>query len=186
MEIRRGRGFPPDAFLRVESWSDTGTPSRPADGFARQIGAMYRGWADRRGMKCEVLDESAAPEPYRLLLAASGFAAHSILSAEDGLHLLETPADGGKRTHKVAARVRVVPQPEDPPRHGQSLSRQASEAVADHGTENLAIVRRYREEPSPLVRDAVRGWRTGKLERVLQGDFDLLGEERIERVPSGK
>jgi len=28
------------------------------------------------------------------------------------------------------------------------------------------------------VRDAVRGWRTGRLERVLGGDFDL--------VPSGE
>jgi len=27
------------------------------------------------------------------------------------------------------------------------------------------------------VRDAVRGWRTGRIERVLAGDFDL--------VPSG-
>ncbi len=37
------------------------------------------------------------------------------------------------------------------------------------------IVRRYREEPSPLVRDSARGWRTGRLERVLDGDFDLMG-----------
>jgi ATP-dependent Clp protease ATP-binding subunit ClpC len=36
------------------------------------------------------------------------------------------------------------------------------------------IVRRYREEPSPLVRDAVRGWRTGRLDRVLGGDFDVI------------
>jgi len=35
------------------------------------------------------------------------------------------------------------------------------------------IVRRYRLEPSPLVRDS-RGWRTGRAERVLAGDFDLF------------
>jgi hypothetical protein len=36
------------------------------------------------------------------------------------------------------------------------------------------IVRRYRENP-PLVRDAAAGWRTGRLELVLGGDFDLIG-----------
>jgi ATP-dependent Clp protease ATP-binding subunit ClpC len=35
-------------------------------------------------------------------------------------------------------------------------------------------VRRYREWPSPLVRDGVRGWRTGRLDHVLGGDFDLM------------
>jgi ATP-dependent Clp protease ATP-binding subunit ClpC len=35
-------------------------------------------------------------------------------------------------------------------------------------------VRRYREHPAPLVRDAVRGWRTGRAERVFGGDFDLF------------
>jgi ATP-dependent Clp protease ATP-binding subunit ClpC len=35
-------------------------------------------------------------------------------------------------------------------------------------------VRRYRSEPSPLVRDTERGWRTGRLEEVLAGDFDLF------------
>jgi ATP-dependent Clp protease ATP-binding subunit ClpC len=36
------------------------------------------------------------------------------------------------------------------------------------------VVRRYREKPAPLVRDAVRGYRTGRLDRVLAGDFDLF------------
>jgi hypothetical protein len=36
------------------------------------------------------------------------------------------------------------------------------------------IVRRYRERPTPLVRDAVRGWRTGRLDAVLAGGFDLV------------
>ena len=34
------------------------------------------------------------------------------------------------------------------------------------------VVRRYRREPSPLVRDA-SGWRTGRIDQVLAGDFDL-------------
>jgi ATP-dependent Clp protease ATP-binding subunit ClpC len=34
-------------------------------------------------------------------------------------------------------------------------------------------VRRYRPGRSPLVRDTARGYRTGRLDRVLAGDFDL-------------
>ena len=41
-------------------------------------------------------------------------------------------------------------------------------------TGNMAIVRRYREKPSPLVRDSVRDWRTGRLDRILDGDFDVV------------
>jgi ATP-dependent Clp protease ATP-binding subunit ClpC len=128
-------------------------------------------------MQCEVLEESPGPEPYQLLLAVSGFAAFSTLESEHGLHLLETPADDGKKTRKVAARVRVVAQPEDPPQAGESLSRQAHGVLAAESVDNPVIVRRYREEPSPLVRDVVRGWRSGRLDRVLQGDFDLLGAD---------
>ena len=40
---------------------------------------------------------------------------------------------------------------------------------------SLRVVRNYRERPSPLVRDSVKQWRTGKLDRVLAGDFDVIG-----------
>ena len=36
-----------------------------------------------------------------------------------------------------------------------------------------AVVRRYRTGPSPLVRDSARGYRTGNLDGVLAGEFDL-------------
>ena len=40
---------------------------------------------------------------------------------------------------------------------------------------NLAIVRRYREAPSPLVRQISGApWRSGKLDAVLAGNFDLI------------
>jgi ATP-dependent Clp protease ATP-binding subunit ClpC len=37
-----------------------------------------------------------------------------------------------------------------------------------------AVVRRYRRKPSPLVRNADGSWRSGRLDLVLRGDFDLL------------
>ena len=39
---------------------------------------------------------------------------------------------------------------------------------------NPTVVRRYRLPPDPLVRDSVRGYRTGRIDRVLAGDFDLF------------
>jgi ATP-dependent Clp protease ATP-binding subunit ClpC len=39
---------------------------------------------------------------------------------------------------------------------------------------NPEVVRRYREFPSPLVRDNLQGWRTGRLDKVWEGNFDLF------------
>ena len=36
------------------------------------------------------------------------------------------------------------------------------------------VVRRYRGAPAPLVRDVTGGWRSGRLDAVLRGDFDLI------------
>jgi ATP-dependent Clp protease ATP-binding subunit ClpC len=55
-----------------------------------------------------------------------------------------------------------------------SLEQRARQARHQARTPNR-VVRRYRRKPSPLVRDSVRAWRTGRLDRVLAGDFDLLG-----------
>ena len=82
-------------------------------------------------------------------------------------------AEGGVK--RVTMRVRVLTQPATPARDGEAdLTRQAAEALDAAAAPAPTIVRRYRETPTSLVRDAVRGWRTGRLERVLGGDFDLV------------
>ena len=70
----------------------------------------------------------------------------------------------------------AMTQPAEPPQPDTARGRrtQARQAL-DDCTVGPDIVRRYREEPSPLVRDAARGWRTGRIDRVLGGDFDLIG-----------
>ena len=74
--------------------------------------------------------------------------------------------------------VRVAAQEAvQPPRDATELRGRGLAALATATSEaTLGVVRYYREEPSPLVRDCRRGWRSGKLDRVLEGDFDLLGE----------
>jgi ATP-dependent Clp protease ATP-binding subunit ClpC len=56
----------------------------------------------------------------------------------------------------------------------ESRLAQAVETLARNDGELPGIVRRYREQPSPLVRDAARNWRSGLVGRILEGDFDLI------------
>ncbi len=177
-------GGPRDAYLSVQAVRETGTDIAESNAFARRVAEMYAGWAEKRRMRFEVVEEAGgraagnggSPEPYRLLAAVSGFAAYTILSAEAGLHVLETPQDEKEKSfHRAKAQVRVVAQPEEPAGRGREAQRrQAERAFSAEAATPPATVRRYREQPSPLVRDSVRGWRTGKLERVLAGDFDLF------------
>jgi hypothetical protein len=89
------------------------------------------------------------------------------------LHVLET-ADGGDEARRCTARVRVVPEPPAAPRPREQALASALAALGEVGSTRTAVVRRYRDRPSPLVRDAAAGWRTGRLDLVLGGDFDVF------------
>jgi ATP-dependent Clp protease ATP-binding subunit ClpC len=176
-------GHPRDAFLLVTAGREPGADRARSDDFARTLARMYRRWAERRRMRLELIEEhdgaranGAGIDEYRALLAVSGYAAYTILRHEAGLHVLETPQDEKSSFRRVVVSVRVVGQPEEPPGRGrEALREQAVRALtADAQAAQPQVVRRYREEPSPLVRDSARGWRTGRLERVLDGDFDLI------------
>ncbi len=138
-------GEPADARLGVE-----GDPE-----FGPRVAAMYRAWAHERGMRLEVAEERAGRR-FRWSASVTGFAALRTLVPEAGFHVLEIP-DGRGGYDRRRVRVTVSPLDADPAPAGRA-----------------AIVRRYRERPTPLVRDAVRGWRTGKLDTVLAGGFDVV------------
>jgi ATP-dependent Clp protease ATP-binding subunit ClpC len=128
------------------------------DEFAAVLTEMYVAWADRRGMSAELLDAADG----RRRLAISGLGCGEILGLEAGLHVLEhvsEAANGGKVVDRDQVQV-VVSGP-------GSGSPEAMEA-------SNVVVRRYRPGKSPLVRDSVRGYRTGRLDLVLGGDFDLF------------
>jgi ATP-dependent Clp protease ATP-binding subunit ClpC len=96
-------------------------------------------------------------DPDEHLYAVSGLGAGTILAPEAGLHVLEIPEEReGSRAERAHALVDVAAK--------------QSELRAGR----TSVVRRYRAEPTPLVRDAVRGYRTGRFDRVLAGDFDLF------------
>ncbi|MGO4781443.1 hypothetical protein AB4084_38750, partial [Lysobacter sp. 2RAB21] len=83
-------------------------------------------------------------------LAVSGFGAYDLLRGESGLHVFEELDDGV--TRRVSLSVQVAP---DLPGRAR-----VAQAASDGDKRSC---RRYRQSPSPLVRDGVRGWRSGRL-----------------------
>jgi hypothetical protein len=104
----------------------------------------------------------AAEDP---ILLVSGFGAHRVPGQGNGLR----PRSRRGRNCRVAARVRrrAVPLgPFPPPERGDP-------SHTEYDARLNSVVRRYRKQP-PLVRDAAGRWRTGRLDLVLGGAFDLL------------
>jgi ATP-dependent Clp protease ATP-binding subunit ClpC len=111
---------------------------------------------------------------FRRVYAVSGYGAHRFLAPESGLHVRERPSSRPRQFERDTVHVQVAAQPEGPsPGDEQQLARAAERALGEGG-DNLSIVRRYREGPAPLVRDSANDRRSGRLDFVLQGNFDLL------------
>ena len=147
---------------------------RPSDNettrrWCAQVLGMYRSWASNRHMQLAEIAGGGPRDLPRLLI--SGFGAHRLLAQEVGLHVLELPVEE-RGPGRAAARVRLAIAPlGDLP--ADKFRGALSEALS-RGPQPHAVVRRYRSEPSPLVRNMNGSWRTGKLDAVLRGDFDLI------------
>jgi ATP-dependent Clp protease ATP-binding subunit ClpC len=153
------------------------TLEKPADreatrAWCAQLLAMYRSWAKNRNMHLiEARSDPHADAEALPMLLISGFGAHRLLHREAGLHVLEL-ADDDSGPARATARVRVAAAPlGDPP--PEKLRRALREAL-DRAGVPTNVVRRYRGDPSPLVRDMTAGWRSGRFDAVLRGDFDLI------------
>lgn len=149
-----------------------GTGDRLATlGWCQRLRSMYRAWADKRRMQIveiQELGKGLAKEKDAPILMVSGFGAHRILSPEAGLHVFEQ-SEGA--VGRVTARVRLAAVPlGDVP---AAKERKLIVRALDEAPRINTVMRRYREEP-PLVRDAAGKWRSGRLDLVMGGDFDLL------------
>ncbi len=160
---------PVETAITVETALDGGAENGDALDWRRQLLDMYRGWAAARNMQISEVPGRAGDAP---ILLISGFGAHRALDRETGLHVMETP-DGGKNATRITARVRVAPAPA-----GELPATKLRVALAMGFAASAAsniLVRRYRDGASPSVRDMKAGWRSGRLDAVLRGDFDLIG-----------
>ena len=159
---------PIEVALRVEPALEKPGDHQATRGWCLQVLGMYRAWAGNRHMQLSEIGEGGERNLPWLLI--SGFGAHRLLTQEIGLHVLEGGDEKG--ASRVAARVRLAIAPlGDLP--ADKLRAALGEAFA-RGPQPHAVVRRYRSEPSPLVRNMSGSWRTGKLDAVLRGDFDLI------------
>jgi hypothetical protein len=102
----------------------------------------------------------------------SGFGAARILEGEIGLHVLEYEVAGDESARAVV-RVKVVATPAALP-DAAVTKRAVLLADIDNASASAAVVRRYRLGTAPLIRDVTHGWRTGRADLVLDGQFDLL------------
>jgi ATP-dependent Clp protease ATP-binding subunit ClpC len=162
---------PIELALAVEPVFNNAAEHAQALVWCRRLMAMYRAWAGKRRMQFH--DVSARDnEPPTIVIG--GFGAYRTLALEAGLHVFEQ-SEGA--VGRVTARVHLAPVPlgDVPASKERALILKALAAAP----KTNAVVRRYREEP-PLVRDATGSWRTGRIDLVLGGDFDLLQDAQKE------
>ncbi len=161
-----------EAFIIIDQHEGTGNLEQTVQ-HAHEMTAMYKNWAKNRRMRYRILKEEQAKGRYRFIIAVSGYGCLSILQPENGLHVFESPKSE-KSFHRHNIHVRIIPQPLKPISDENEMLHFIEKQIEKHEPANLTVVRRYRREPSPLVRDAAKNWRTGRLDKVLQGDFDLF------------
>ena len=133
---------------------------------------MYVQWADRCGMHLERLDtqDGAHFSPSPVSAAARSSEQRS------GVHVLEhvdEERDGSPVVDRDQVHVVVVARPSHAGSRSDDVVHAARYGDREGAEAPSVIVRRYRPGKAPLVRDSVREYRTGRLDRVLAGDFDL-------------
>jgi ATP-dependent Clp protease ATP-binding subunit ClpC len=161
---------PVDALLRVDPALDIDVEGGDAADWYRQLTGMYRQWATKRRMQIKEIGSFHGKS--MPILIVTGFGAFRTLKEEVGLHVLEVDQKS-ENTRRIVARVTVVAGPD----RGLPISGEfaAAAQLLTSAPTTKSIVRRYREDPAPMVRDIVGGWRSGRLSAVLGGDFDLIG-----------
>jgi ATP-dependent Clp protease ATP-binding subunit ClpC len=166
---------PIEVALQVEPALERVSDREQAREWCAQVLQMYRAWAGNRHMQ---LSELAGAGPGALpLLVISGFGAHRHLVREAGLHVLEGDEDRGRSRATARVRVAVAPLADMP----ADRLRLALLDALERGLQPHAVVRRYRADPAPLVRNMNGSWRTGRLDAVLEGNFDLIGASQEAR-----
>jgi ATP-dependent Clp protease ATP-binding subunit ClpC len=158
-------GAPVEVALTIEPVFERGDDRQAAAAWGRQLAAMYRAWADKRRMHLAEQPMGGSDMP---VLVISGFGAHRQLARESGLHSWEA-SEGASARVTVRVVVAAVPLGDVPAGKSRAI---IAKVIAETPREST-VVRRYRELP-PLVRSGDGRWRSGRLDLVLAGAFDLM------------
>jgi ATP-dependent Clp protease ATP-binding subunit ClpC len=140
-------GESPDALIVISA----GKANEP---FATRLREMFRSWASFHAMSIEEVDTSQF-----WAARVNGFGALTLLQPDHGQHdWME-----GKKGSRWQCEVHILPI-----RPGENLPE-------THPLPELSkTARRYQEVPTPLVIDKKRNYRTGRIDLVLKGHFDLI------------
>ena len=149
-------------------WSAPGDREATRAWCARVLG-MYRAWAGNRHMQLSELAGAAPGEPaaardQRLRCASPARARGGTARAGGARRRGPRPGHGARAAGRGAARRSAA---------GQAAALRSWPRCRP-GAPPHAVVRRYRSDPSPLVRNMNGSWRSGRLDAVLGGDFDLI------------
>ena len=166
---------PIEVVLAVEPAFEKPGDAKASLAWCAQMLDMYRGWAGKRRMQLTEIPAEATDGGALPMLLVSGFGAHRVLALETGLHVLEL-SDDDRSASRATVRVRVGVAPLE--ELSKAKLKQALKAALNGGSPSNSVVRRYRGDASPLVRDLVGGWRSGRFDDVLAGDFDLMAASR--------
>ena len=158
-----------DCYLCL-SINDDDVDGEAASAFMDRLKSMYKHWAGRCKMHVKKVHESKGEVAFLI----TGFGANQILQHETGIHVWNTPAAKAGDTDRIRIRVNCIscenPATElaDQSKQFQALRKEQSQAIT-------AIARSYREAPKKLVKDHIAGWRSGRLQVIMNGMFDLMG-----------
>ena len=136
--------------------------------WAQMLARMYRRWAERHGLRAELLDVVEGGEGgfARATLEVGGAYAYGRLKAEDGVHRLVrvSPFDAAGRRHVSFALVFVHPA-------------QGDEPVPDRGDEPPGNqIRTYVFHPHRMVTDHRTDVRVEDVQAVMDGGVDAFIE----------
>lgn len=136
----------------------------------KKIENMYSSWSKHRGMKMELIKESSESGECIFIFSVVGFGAYSLLKSESGYHVFENRGSKEKDMIKTRINVSVITMTNEDHRSINTtgiLTRFSKSGISK-------VVRRYRMDKSPVVKDLKNRWQTGKVEYVLNGNFDLF------------
>jgi ATP-dependent Clp protease ATP-binding subunit ClpC len=162
-----------DAVIRIfyEQPKDEDDDEQAAE-FWKRITLMYVQWAKNRKMKHRVVYQNMSDECFEFIMVVEGFAAYQVLEKEKGVHVWEEGTREGKYERiKLRADVRVFPEELAAKDSKEEMIKKLFDAPASDVNK---ITRKYRSKPSPLVSDNVSRWRSGRLDKISAGDFDLV------------
>lgn len=123
--------------------------------FLQFITGMYQAWAEARAMTLE----PKKLEGFASAWSVSGLGAAEILRHEVGRHQLVEGRLGEVAHVEIYVALGIDPDLKE----------------FQQSTDPLPVVRRYQQLPAPLVTDKVQSWRTGRLDLIEAGHFDLIG-----------